>query len=106
MFQAGFRYNSHASLVPSDGNPESRRWGIPSWVIHSVYEAFYLNWFSLVMSFMHDSASIYTARIIGALLSDIQIQRMVWPAYSPDLNPIENVWAVAKGTKMYERQNI
>jgi hypothetical protein len=100
IFWAGFGYNSHTSLVPSDGDPESRgRRGVTSWVIHSVNEAFYLDCFSLAIPLCRMAPQ---SRLrIRTLLSDIQIQLMVWPPYSPGLNPIEIVWAVTKGI-MYE----
>jgi hypothetical protein len=49
---------------------------------------------------MHDGASVHRAHIITNLLQDI-IQRldvtiMIWPLYLPDLNPIENLWALIK----------
>jgi transposase len=43
---------------------------------------------------MDDGASVPTTRIVKLLLSDIPIQVMAWPPYTPDLNPIENLWAI------------
>lgn len=45
---------------------------------------------------MHDNAPVHTASIIQELLAGLGVEVMVWPPYSPDLNPIENIWALMK----------
>ena len=50
---------------------------------------------------MHDNALVHTARIVWQLLDEIGIIVMEWSPYSPDLNPIENLWALMK-QEMYK----
>ncbi|GFY09545.1 transposable element Tc3 transposase [Trichonephila clavipes] len=53
--------------------------------------------------FMDDNARPHRANIVDECLQSEDITRMDWPAYSPDLNPIEHVWDML-GRQIVARQ--
>ena len=54
--------------------------------------------------FQHDNDPKHTSRLVKNWLAEQEYKVMIWPAQSPDLNPIENCWSYLKQKlNKYER---
>ncbi|GFW43751.1 transposable element Tcb2 transposase [Trichonephila clavipes] len=90
MVWGGIGYHSRTSLVRIAGILNSQRY------ISEVLEPVVLPYLQGLATaiFQQDNAQPHVARIVQRFVVNHQIELLPWPARSPDLSPIENMWSM------------
>ncbi|GFY14270.1 transposable element Tc3 transposase [Trichonephila clavipes] len=88
MVWGGIGYHSRTPLVRIAGTLNCQRY------ISEVLELVVLPYFQGLATaiFQQDNARPHVARIVQRFFINHQIELLPWPARSPDLSPIENMW--------------
>jgi transposase len=96
MVWAAFWGSGRSEILRVPFDPESQRGGASSHSYLGMLKEIIPTIWEPGLIFMQDNASIHTAKIVRDWLDELGIPVMEWPAYSPDLNPIEHCWAWIK----------
>ncbi|GFT83856.1 transposable element Tcb1 transposase [Trichonephila clavipes] len=90
MVWGGIGYHSHTPLVRIAGTLNSQRY------ISEVWEPVVLPDLQGLATaiFQQDNARSHMARIVQRFFVNHQIELLPWPAHSPYLSPIENMWSM------------
>jgi transposase len=88
-------------LIFCEGDPDSARKGFTSARYMEVLEEGLVPLYEAGDLFMQDNARIHRSHAVRDFLESKGIWTIKWPAHSPDLNPIEQVWRALK-LKIYE----
>lgn len=89
MFWGGIVFNRRTPLIPINQNMTSQVYieSVIRPIIYPLRDELGDNFI-----FMDDNARPHRARTVQEVLEQGDITRLDWPANTPDMNPIENMW--------------
>lgn len=97
-----FHAGAKSDLVILDGNLDQHQYRR---ILEQTMLPFARQTFQDNFVFQDDNAPAHRARTVAAFLQNQGVEQLPWPAYSPDMNPIENLWAeVTRGLNNLEHQ--
>ena len=107
MVWGAFSSHGKSHLAIMDGNQDSNDY---IYIISEYLLPFIDRIYGRDCIFQQDNASIHASSITRTFFNEQDIDVLDWPARSPDLNPIENIWGLlAKRVyppgKYYESRN-
>lgn len=91
MVWGAFSAKGKSELAILDGRQDSKKY---MYTLSEYLLPFAHLIYGTEFEFQQDNASIHTSRETREFFSEMGLNVMSWPALSPDLNPIENLWGV------------
>ncbi|CAF2093173.1 unnamed protein product [Rotaria magnacalcarata] len=85
-----FAWNGVGNLIFVDGNMTGEMY--KEILVENLFQSSKKLQLGKEMVFQHDNDPKHTSRVVKNSLDKQYVKRLIWPPFSPDMNPMEHLW--------------